>query len=191
MIQKVLCLLFVCSQTTCVLAQHYSGRHVDDYDGGGSGGFIFIIVIIIAVGVFLHFYLLDRDSLPKSSSFTPKASKEKEPMSIDEIYRRESERIDNMIRQNERNSKEASWGCGCFLCCLAFFLIVGLRSSCTNDSNADHPVNSSHNNNNPLNKSGESTSSPSTENNGKKMNDLKSIMQYINEDKQQTDNKGE
>ena len=35
-IQKVVCFLFVCSQTTYVLAQHYSGRHVDDFDGNGS-----------------------------------------------------------------------------------------------------------------------------------------------------------
>ena len=188
---KRLLLLLVWFQSTNIFAQHYSGRHADDSDGSGSGGFIFIIVIIIAIGVFLHFYLLDRDSSPKSSSFAPKAPKEKEPMNIDEIYRRESERIEKKIRQNEEDSKDFGCGCMTFIFSLAFFSFCAFRSSCTNDSDVKHLDKPSINNGHPLNKVGKPTPNPLTDKNGKKLNDLGSIMKYINENEQnsQTDNK--
>ena len=52
---KRLLLLLVWFQSTSIFAQHYSGRHVDEYDGGGSGGIITIaiagIMVLIAITI--------------------------------------------------------------------------------------------------------------------------------------------
>ena len=184
-IQKVVCFLFVCSQTTYVLAQHYSGRHVDDFDGNGSGsgGFLVLLFIAIVIGGCIYFYSIVKEKGSSSAShYTPP----KKEMTIQEMYERDSRELQEKIERARKESESASCSIVAFIFFMGFFLVLGLSRSCSNEN---HPENST-TNNNPLNHSNGSTSPPSTEGKGEKLNDLKSIMQYINEDKQQTDNKG-
>ena len=176
-IQKVLCLLFVCSQTTYSLAQHYSGRHVTDDNYGsssGSGGG-FIIILFIAVVGFVVYVLINR-SRNKINNYTTNSVKE--PRTQSDYYNR-------IIEENKRRRKEsddAFKGCIWALILLGLFLLGFFIKNYSGTPS----INSS----SPDNKSQKSTSSSLTDEKGNKLNDLKSIMQYINEGKQQTDNNG-
>ena len=174
-IQKALCLLFVFFQATCVLAQHYSGRHVTDDNYGsssGSGGG-FIIILFIAVVGFVVYVFIHRNH-NKVNKYT--TNSEDKPRTQSDYYNR-------IIEENKRRRKEsddAFKGCIWGLILLGLFILGCIIHN--------HPGTPSTNSRNPDNKSQKSTSSSLTDENGNKLNDLKSIMQYINEGKQQTDN---
>ena len=107
-------------------------------------------------------------------------------MTIQEMYERDSRELQEKIERARKESESASCSIVAFIFFMGFFLVLGLSRSCSNENHSENSTT----NNNPLNHSNGSTSPPSTEGKGEKLNDLKSIMQYINEDKQQTDNKG-
>ena len=94
--------------------------------------------------------------------------------------------LSSWIERARKESESASCSIVAFIFFMGFFLVLGLSRSCSNENHSENSTT----NNNPLNHSNGSTSPPSTEGKGEKLNDLKSIMQDINEDKQQTDNKG-
>ena len=94
--------------------------------------------------------------------------------------------LSSWIERARKESESASCSIVAFIFFMGFFLVLGLSRSCSNENHSENSTT----NNNPLNHSNGSTSPPSTEGKGDKLNDLKSLMQYINEDKQQTDNKG-
>ena len=101
-IQKVLCLLFVCSQTICALAQHYSGRHVDEYDGGGSGGFLIIVIACLVIGAVIYFSILIGNSITRTKSDTNPPKK----LTIQERDRIEIEKLNNKIQQAKKIMKK-------------------------------------------------------------------------------------
>lgn len=172
-IQRVLCLLFLCSQTTCVFAQHYSGRHVTDDNYGSSSGFGFVIILLIVVAGFVVYVLINR-SRNKVNNYTTNSVKE--PRTQSDYYNR-------IIEENKRRRKESD---DAFKGCIWGLILLGLFIlGCIIHNHSGTP---STNSRNPDNKSQKSTSSSLTDENGNKLNDLKSIMQYINEGKQQTDN---
>ena len=183
-IQKVLCLLFVCSQTTYSLAQHYSGRHVtEDNYGSSSGGFLVLLFIAIVIGSCIYLYSIVKE---KGSSSANHYTPPKKEMTIQEMYERDSRILDEKIERARKESESVSCSIVAFIFFMGFFLVLGLSRSCSNENHSENSTK----NNNPLNHSNGSTSSSLTDENGNKLNDLKSIMQYINEGKQQTDNNG-
>ena len=183
-IQKVLCLLFVCSQTTCVLAQHYSGRHVTDDNYGsssGSGGG-FIIILLIAVVGFVVYILIHRNQ-NKVNNYT--TNSEDKPRTQSDYIKQNADYYNRIIEENKRRKKESE---DTFKGCIWGLILVGLfiLGCIIHNHSESSPINSK----SPDNKSQKSTSSSLTDENGNKLNNMESIMQYINENKQQTDNKG-
>ena len=56
---KVCFLIWAIMSSTYMLAQHYSGRHVDEYDGNSSGSGIFVLFLIaIVIGVCGYFLFI-------------------------------------------------------------------------------------------------------------------------------------
>ena len=94
--------------------------------------------------------------------------------------------LSSWIERARKESESASCSIVAFIFFMGFFLVLGLSRSCSNENHSENSTT----NNNPLNHTNRSTLPPSTEGKGEKLNYLKSLMQYINEDKQQTDNKG-
>ena len=180
--QKVLCLLFVCSRTTCVLAQHYSGRHVTDDNYGSSSGFGFVIILLIAVVGFVVYILIHRNQ-NKVNNYT--TNTEDKPRTQSDYIKQNADYYNRIIEENRRRQKEED---DTFKGCIWGLILVGLFILGCIIHN--HSESSSINSKNPNNKSQKSTSSSLTDENGNKLNNMESIMQYINENKQQTDNKG-
>ena len=124
-IQKVLCLLFVCSQTTYVLAQHYSGRHVTDDNYGsssGSGGG-FIIILLIAVVGFVVYILIHRNQNIVNNYTT---SCEEKPLTQSDYIKQNADYYNRIIEENERRKKESDdtiKGCIWGLILLGLFLL--------------------------------------------------------------------
>ncbi len=126
-IQKVLCLLFVCFQAICILAQHFSGRHVDEYDGGGSGGIITIAIACLVIGAVIYFSILIGNSITRTKTDT----NPKKNLSIQERDRIEIERLNNKIQQAKKDHEEASFSIGCFIIMLVLIILYAVFHSCS------------------------------------------------------------
>jgi len=125
--QRVLCLLFVCLQTICVLAQHYSGRHVDEYDGGGSGGFLIIIIACLVIGAIIYFSIhIGNSTTRKKTDITTKKN-----LSIQERNRIEIAKLNNKIQQAKKDHEEASFSIGCFIIMLVLIILYAVFHSCS------------------------------------------------------------
>ena len=121
-IQKVLCLLFVCSQTTCVLAQHYSGRHVTDDNYGsssGSGGG-FVIILLIAVVGFVVYILIHRNQ-NKVNNYT--TNSEDKPQTQSDYIKQNADYYNRIIEENKRRQKESD---DAFKGCIWGLILLGL-----------------------------------------------------------------
>ena len=119
-IQRVLCLLFVCSQTTCVLAQHYSGRHVTDDNYGSSSGGGFIIILFIAVVGFVVYVFIHRNH-NKVNKYT--TNSEDKPRTQSDYYNRIIEEDKRRKKESDDTTKGRIWALillGLFL--LGFFI---------------------------------------------------------------------
>ena len=103
-IQKVLCLLFVCSQTTCVLAQHYSGRHVTDDNYGSSSGGGFVIILLIAVVGFVVYILIHRNQ-NKVNNYT--TNSEDKPQTQSDYIKQNADYYKRIIEEDKRRKKES------------------------------------------------------------------------------------
>ena len=121
-IQKVLCLIFVCSQTTCVFAQHYSGRHVTDDNYGsssGSGGG-FIIILLIAVVGFVIYVFINR-SRNKTNDYTTNSVDK--PRTQSDYIKQNADYYNRIIEENERRKKESD---DAFKGCIWGLILLGL-----------------------------------------------------------------
>ena len=122
-IQKVLCLLFVCSQTTCVLAQHYSGRHVTDDNYGSSSGGGFVIILLIAVVGFVVYILIHRNQ-NKVNNYT--TNSEDKPQTQSDYIKQNADYYKRIIEEDKRRKKESDdtiKGCIWGLILLGLFLL--------------------------------------------------------------------
>ena len=120
-IQKVVCFLFVCSQTTYVVAQHYSGRHVDDFDGNGSGsGGGFIIILLIAVVGFVIYVFINR-SRNKTNDYTTNSVDK--PRTQSDYIKQNADYYNRIIEENERRKKESD---DAFKGCIWGLILLGL-----------------------------------------------------------------
>jgi len=127
---KRLLLLLAWFQSTSIFAQHYSGRHVDEYDGGGFGGFLIIIVIAcLVIGAVIYFSILIGNSItgtpPKNNT------NHKKNLSIQERDRIEIERLNNKIQQAKKDSEEVPWTIIGLILSFGFFFLVGIFRSCS------------------------------------------------------------
>ena len=102
---KRLLLLLAWFQSTSIFAQHYSGRHVDEYDGGGSGGIITIAIACLVIGAVIYFSILIGNSITRTKTDT----NPKKNLSIQERDRIEIERLNNKIQQAKKDSEEVPW----------------------------------------------------------------------------------
>ena len=121
-IQKVLCLIFVCSQTTCVFAQHYSGRHVTDDNYGsssGSGGG-FIIILLIAVVGFVIYVFINR-SRNKTNDYTTDSVDK--PRTQSDYIKQNADYYNRIIEENKRRQKESD---DAFKGCVWGLILLGL-----------------------------------------------------------------
>lgn len=121
-IQKVLCLLFVCFQAICVLAQHFSGRHVTDDNYGSSsgsgGGFIFFL--LIAVVGFVVYILIHRNQ-NKVNNYT--TNSEDKPRTQSDYIKQNADYYNRIIEENERRKKESD---DAFKGCIWGLILLGL-----------------------------------------------------------------
>ena len=121
-IQKVLCLLFVCFQAICVLAQHFSGRHVTDDNYGSSsgsgGGFIFFL--LIAVVGFVVYILIHRNQ-NKVNNYT--TNSEDKPRTQSDYIKQNTDYYNRIIEENERRKKESD---DAFKGCIWGLILLGL-----------------------------------------------------------------
>ena len=121
-IQKVLCLIFVCSQTTCFFAQHYSGRHVTDDNYGsssGSGGG-FIIILLIAVVGFVIYVFINR-SRNKTNDYTTNSVDK--PRTQSDYIKQNADYYNRIIEENKRRQKESD---DAFKGCVWGLILLGL-----------------------------------------------------------------
>lgn len=124
---KRLLLLLVWFQSTSIFAQHYSGRHVDEYDGGGSGGIITIAIACLVIGAVIYFSILIGNSITRTKTDT---NPKKNP-SIQERDRIEIERLNNKIQQAKKDSEEVPWTIIGLILSFGFFFLVGIFRSCS------------------------------------------------------------
>ena len=124
---KRLLLLLVWFQSTSIFAQHYSGRHVDEYDGGGSGGFLIIVIACLVIGAVIYFSILIGNSITrtKNDNNTPKK------LTIQERDRIEIEKLNNKIQQAKKDHEEASLSIGCFIIMLVLMILYAVFHSCS------------------------------------------------------------
>ena len=121
-IQKVLCLIFVCSQTTCVFAQHYSGRHVtyDNYGSSSGCGGGFIIILLIAVVGFVIYVFINR-SRNKTNDYTTNSVDK--PRTQSDYIKQNADYYNRIIEENERRKKESD---DAFKGCIWGLILLGL-----------------------------------------------------------------
>ena len=124
---KRLLLLLVWFQSTSIFAQHYSGRHVDEYDGGGSGGFLIIVIACLVIGAVIYFSILIGNSITRTKTDT----NPKKNLSIQERDRIEIERLNNKIQQAKKDSEEVPWTIIGLILSFGFFFLVGIFRSCS------------------------------------------------------------
>ena len=124
---KRLLLLLVWFQSTSIFAQHYSGRHVDEYDGGGSGGIITIVIACLVIGAVIYFFILIGNSITRTKTDT----NPKKNLSIQERDRIEIERLNNKIQQAKKDHEEASFSIGCFIIMLVLIILYAVFHSCS------------------------------------------------------------
>ena len=124
---KRLLLLLVWFQSTSILAQHYSGRHVDEYDGGGSGGIITIAIACLVIGAVIYFSILIGNSITRTKTDT----NPKKNLNIQERDRIEIERLNNKIQQAKKDHEEASFSIGCFIIMLVLIILYAVFHSCS------------------------------------------------------------
>lgn len=126
---KRLLLLLAWFQSTSIFAQHYSGRHVDDYDGGGSGGFFIIVIACLVIGAVIYFSILIGNSITRT---TPQNNtNHKKNLSIQERDRIEIEKLNDKIQQAQKDHKEASFSIGCFIIMLVLMILYAIFHSCS------------------------------------------------------------
>lgn len=122
-IQKVLSLLFVVFQTTCVLAQHYSGRHVTNNYHGSSSGFGFAFLLLIVVAGFVVYVLIHRNHNKVNNHTTNSGDK---PKTQSDYIKQNADYYNRIIEENKRRKKEsedAFKGCIWGLILLVFFFL--------------------------------------------------------------------
>ena len=124
---KRLLLLLAWFQSTSIFAQHYSGRHVDEYDGGGSGGIITIAIACLVIGAVIYFSILIGNSITRTKTDT----NPKKNLSIQERDRIEIERLNNKIQQAKKDSEEIPWTIIGLILSFGFFFLVGIFRSCS------------------------------------------------------------
>ena len=124
---KRLLLLLVWFQSTSIFAQHYSGRHVDEYDGGGSGGIITIAIACLVIGAVIYFSILIGNSITRTKTDT----NPKKNLNIQERDRIEIERLNNKIQQAKKDSEEIPWTIIGLILSFGFFFLVGIFRSCS------------------------------------------------------------
>ena len=124
---KRLLLLLVWFQSTSIFAQHYSGRHVDEYDGGGSGGIITIAIACLVIGAVIYSSILIGNSITRTKTDT----NPKKNLSIQERDRIEIERLNNKIQQAKKDSEEVPWTIIGLILSFGFFFLVGIFRSCS------------------------------------------------------------
>ena len=124
---KRLLLLLAWFQSTSIFAQHYSGRHVDEYDGGGSGGFLIIVIACLVIGAVIYFSILIGNSITRTKTDT----NPKKNLSIQERDRIEIERLNNKIQQAKKDSEEVPWTIIGLILSFGFFFLVGIFRSCS------------------------------------------------------------
>ena len=120
-IQKVLCLLFVCFQAICVLAQHFSGRHVTDDNYGSSsgsgGGFFFLLIAVVGFVV----YILIHRNQNKVNNYT--TNSEDKPRTQSDYIKQNADYYNRIIEENERRKKESD---DAFKGCIWGLILLGL-----------------------------------------------------------------
>lgn len=124
---KRLLLLLVWFQSTSIFAQHYSGRHVDEYDGGGSGGFLIIVIACLVIGAVIYFSILIGNSITRTKYDTNPPKK----LTIQERDRIEIEKLNNKIQQAKKDHEEASLSIGCFIIMLVLMILYAVFHSCS------------------------------------------------------------
>lgn len=124
---KRLLLLLVWFQSTSIFAQHYSGRHVDEYDGGGSGGIITIAIACLVIGAVIYFSILIGNSITRTKTDT----NPKKNLSIQERDRIEIAKLNNKIQQAKKDHEEASFSIGCFIIMLVLIILYAVFHSCS------------------------------------------------------------
>ena len=124
---KRLLLLLVWFQSTSIFAQHYSGRHVDEYDGGGSGGFLIIVIACLVIGAVIYFSILIGNCITRTKYDTNPPKK----LTIQERDRIEIEKLNNKIQQAKKDHEEASLSIGCFIIMLVLMILYAVFHSCS------------------------------------------------------------
>ena len=124
---KRLLLLLVWFQSTNIFAQHYSGRHVDEYDGGGSGGFLIIVIACLVIGAVIYFSILIGNSITRTKNDNNPPKK----LTIQERDRIEIEKLNNKIQQAKKDHEEASLSIGCFIIMLVLMILYAVFHSCS------------------------------------------------------------
>jgi anaerobic C4-dicarboxylate transporter len=124
---KRLLLLLVWFQSTSIFAQHYSGRHVDEYDGGGSGGIITIAIACLVIGAVIYFSILIGNSITRTKNDNNPPKK----LTIQERDRIEIEKLNNKIQQAKKDHEEASLSIGCFIIMLVLMILYAVFHSCS------------------------------------------------------------
>ena len=124
---KRLLLLLVWFQSTSIFAQHYSGRHVDEYDGGGSGGIITIAIACLVIGAVIYFSILIGNSITRTKNDNNPPKK----LTIQERDRIEIEKLNNKIQQAKKDSEEVPWTIIGLILSFGFFFLVGIFRSCS------------------------------------------------------------
>ena len=124
---KRLLLLLVWFQSTSIFAQHYSGRHVDEYDGGGSGGFLIIVIACLVIGAVIYFSILIGNSITRTKTDT----NPQKNLSIQEQDRIEIAKLNNKIQQAKKDHEEASFSIGCFIIMLVLIILYAVFHSCS------------------------------------------------------------
>ena len=124
---KRLLLLLVWFQSTSIFAQHYSGGHVDEYDGGGSGGFLIIVIACLVIGAVIYFSILIGNSITRTKYDTNPPKK----LTIQERDRIEIEKLNNKIQQAKKDHEEASLSIGCFIIMLVLMILYAVFHSCS------------------------------------------------------------
>ena len=121
-IQKVLCLLFVCSQTTCVLAQHYSGRHVtgDNYGSSSGSGTGFVILFLLVGAGFVVYVLIHRNQKKVNNYTTNSGDK---PQTQSDYIKQNADYYNRIIEENKRRKKESD---DAFKGCIWGLILLGL-----------------------------------------------------------------
>jgi len=124
---KRIILILALFQSISIFAQHYSGRHVDEYDGGGSGGFLIIVIACLVIGAVIYFSILISNSITRTKTDTNPPKK----LTIQERDRIEIERLKNKIQQAKKDSEEASFSIGCFIIMFVLIILYAVFHSCS------------------------------------------------------------